>query len=431
MIRVLVAEESSIVAGNISRRLALEPDMEVCGSVADGESAVQEALRLNPDIAIVDAGLPRMDGGQTTEMLRQFAPATGVIMMSMEAESDAFRHAMMAGAREFLQKPFTGDDLVAAVRRVNEVEARRGTAASSNAAEELPPLAPAVAVAAAPPRSRIRSGDHESTVTCVISGRGGTGKTVLACNLAVVLAAGGARRAVLADLSLQFGDVAATLNITSASNIGDVVSLEEPADEELLDRVLADGPGGVRVLLAPPSPDAAGYVTAAHVRGLISSLRDSADHIVIDLPSTIDDISLAVLESSDNVVLVTDLSVPGVKNSRLLRGYLDALGIPPSAVSVVGNHREPLGELDRSGAESFVGTRMSVEVPYDPRVVATSVAEGSPFVLRFPDSEAAAAVRALATLIDPASQISSEPSLRGDQPDKKRRTRRMFGLSRA
>ena len=429
MIRVLVADESTTIAGNISRRLGLESDIEVCGTVGDGETAVQEALRLRPDIAIVDAGLPGMDGGQTTEMLRQFVPGTGVIMMSMEAEKDAFRLAMLAGAREFLQKPFKGDDLVAAVRRVHEFELRAGGGPAVAVSAAAPAVtAPIVELPALP--AEVDEPPH-GDVTCVISGRGGVGKTVIAANLAVSLAAGDARRTALVDLSLQFGDIAATLNLTSERNIGDFVAADAHVDVELLDQVLIEGPGGVRVMLAPPDPRDAGHVSAAHVRTLLAMLRTTVDHVVLDLPSSIDDVALAALEAADHVVLVTDLSVPGVKNSRLLRGYLDALGVPPASVTVVGSHREATGELDRSGAESFLGTRMAVELPYEPRVVATSVAEGVPFVLRSPDSQASTSVRRLVALIDPASQNSGETHATAETADRKKRSRRMFGLTRA
>src|SRR5450631_1095437 len=142
MIRVLIADESRQVTDNISRRLALEDDIEVCGTAGEGEGAVQQSLWLKPDIAIVDAALPGLDGVQTTVMLAQALPATGVILMSMEAENDAYRLAMLAGAREFLQKPFRGDDLVAAVRRVHAFGQRRVVAAE----------AAVLAATAAPPR---------------------------------------------------------------------------------------------------------------------------------------------------------------------------------------------------------------------------------------------------------------------------------------
>lgn len=123
MIRVLVADKSARVLENVTRRLGEEGDLVVCAVAQDGDDALQEALRTRPDVAVVDAGLPGMDGIQTTEMLVQYLPRTGVILLSLEAENEAFRRAMLAGAREFLQKPFSGDDLVAAIRRVHAFEA--------------------------------------------------------------------------------------------------------------------------------------------------------------------------------------------------------------------------------------------------------------------------------------------------------------------
>lgn len=417
MIRVFVADESGVVIDNITRRLALEDDLEVCGSARDGEAVVQDALRLQPDIAIVDAGLPGMDGGQTTEMLRQYVPGTGVIMMSMEAENDAYRLAMVAGAREFLQKPFKGDDLVAAVRRVYAFEQRTAAAAPVRIVQPPDPVTPPA------------SGAH-GAVTCVVSGKGGVGKTVIAANLAVMLGTEHQRRVILVDLSLQFGDVAATLNIAAGRSIGDLVSVGPQVDVDVLQQVLMDGPGGIRVLLAPSSPELAEYVTSTYLRALFSELRTIADHVVVDAPTSLNDLTLTALDVADHIVLVTDLSVPGVKNARLLRGVLDVLKVDPSLVLAVGNHRESAGELDRSGAESFLGVPLSLEVPFEPQVVATSIAQGAPFASGSPSSAAATAVRRLARLVDPTSRIGSDVSPVSGSGGKKKRSRRMLGFPR-
>jgi DNA-binding NarL/FixJ family response regulator len=99
VIRVLVADGSERIRANLLRRLAAEEDITVCGTADDGEQALQEALHLVPDIAILDAGLTGLDGVQATEMLAEYAPQAGVILMSMESGSELFRRAMLAGAR--------------------------------------------------------------------------------------------------------------------------------------------------------------------------------------------------------------------------------------------------------------------------------------------------------------------------------------------
>jgi pilus assembly protein CpaE len=414
MIRVLIADDSLQVSDNISRRLGLESDLLVCGTARDGETAVQDALRLRPDIAVVDAGLPGMDGGQTTEMLAQCLPGTGVIMMSMEAENDAYRLAMLAGAREFLQKPFKGDDLVAAVRRVHAFEQRRVVAAPA------PPARPAApAVPSAP----------QGIVTVVLSGKGGVGKTVVAVNLAATLGAH-ANRVALLDFSMQFGDVAAALNLPTERTVTDLLMDEHTADGGLVQQAMVEGPAGVSVLLAPTSPEVADFVTAKHLRELIGVLRGSYDHIVIDTAAYLTEASLGILDLAQHVVLVTDLSVTGVKNARLTRGVLDTLRIDPELVYIVANHRESAGELDRTGAESFLGARIASEIPHDAAVVASSVNEGVPFVVSSPATAVSAAVRAVAGAMDPALQIGSEAPRPAGASDKKRGARRLLSFSR-
>jgi pilus assembly protein CpaE len=426
MIRVLIADESRQVTDNISRRLALEDDLEVCGIASDGESAVQEALWLKPDIAIVDAGLPGMDGGQTTEMLVQALPGTGVIMMSMEAENDAYRLAMLAGAREFLQKPFKGDDLVAAVRRVHAFEQRRAVTSPASAGTAIMPIAPADNGATTAPVKRVAT---RGVVTAVVSGKGGVGKTVIAVNIAATLAEKHPKQVVLVDLSLQFGDVGAALDLPTSHSITDLLAEQGTSDVDMIRQVLVEGPGFL-VLLAPTSPELADYVSVAHLTELIATLRTEFDHIVVDTPSYLNEVSLNTVELADHLVMLTDLSVTGVKNARLTRGVLETLEVNPAKVMVVSNHRDGVGELDRRGAETFLGAHISVEIPFAADIIATSVNKGVPFVSSDPSAPCSTAVRAIVAAIDPLSRNGSDPASNGESSDKKKKTRRKLSFSR-
>jgi pilus assembly protein CpaE len=423
MIRVLIADESPQVTDNISRRLALEDDFEVCGTVADGEAAVQQAVWLKPDIAVVDAGLPGIDGSQTTQMLVQSLPDTGVIMMSMEAEDDAYRLAMVAGAREFLQKPFKGDDLVAAVRRVHAFQQKRA-AASTPAAQERTKDAQRNAETLAP---RVST---RGRVIAVISGKGGVGKTVIAINLAAALARTHAGRVALVDLSLQFGDIGAALNLPTDHTITELLPENGTADSDTVSQALVAGPGTVRVLLAPTSPELADYVSAAHLTSLLETLRKDYDFIVIDTPSYLTDVSIRMVELADQVVMVSDLSVTGVKNARLTRGILETLGTDPTTVVVVANHRDSAGELDTRGAETFLGARISIEIPFAADLVAGSIKKGIPFILSSPSAPPSVALAAIANLLDPVSQTGGDSAANDQTPDQKRRGRRRLKFSR-
>ena len=413
MIRVLIADESQRITDNLTRRLARESDFVVCGTVRDGERAVQEALRLQPDVAVLDAALPGMDGIQTTEMLAQYLPRTGVILTSMESENEAYRHAMLAGAREFLPKPFKGDELVAAIRRVYEFEQRKVAlpAEGNGQAGETGGPAPG-----------------NGQVIAVFSGKGGIGKSVVASNLAVQLASKHQRRVVLVDLSLQFGDIGALLNLSTDKTIADLAAEDAVADPQLIQQVLVSGPEGVRVLMAPTSPELADYVTTQHLRALMEELQRSFDDVIVDLPSYLNEISLDVIETASQVLLVTDLSVTSVKNCRLVLSVMDVLKLPQDKFVIVANHREGASELEMSYAETFLRRQITIEIPHDAAAIPSSVSHGVPFVISAPQSPATAKIEQLALRILPAGQTPLATTEMLAAPKKKQR--RLLGFAR-
>ena len=416
MIRIVLADGSERIISNLTRRLGVEDDIAVSGVASSGEQAVQQCLQLRPDVAVIDSGLPVMSGLQVTEMLAQFVPDAGVILMSLEGENEVIRKAMLVGAREVLQKPFAGDELVTAIRRVAGFQERRRTAGASAAAAppqngELPPPATA---------------DHGRLFT-VIAGKGGVGKTVIATNLAAALGADAGRRVALVDLSLQFGDVAALLDVKTERTIADLAANDAVADHDLVAEVLATTPGGLHVMPAPSSPELADYVTSQHLRALLEALRGTHEVVVADTTAQLGDITLEAVESADRVVLVTDYSVTSVKNARLLLTVLGVLKVPAERIVLLANQRDPLSAntLDRAQAEAFLGVRIAVEIPHDAHAVAGSVSRGVPFVIASPQSDAARAVQALAGV------VSGGPATPPDTaPTRRRRSRRLLSFAR-
>jgi pilus assembly protein CpaE len=420
MIRVLIADESDRITENVVRRLDTENDIVVAGTCKDGEYAVQEALRLQPDVAIIDTGLPGLDGVQTTEMLAQHLPNTGVIMTSMEGENEAYRRAMLAGAREYLQKPFTGDELVAAVHRVHAFQLKKSDAVSAAAVVEVQAGRAAVVP--------IRLGQ----VFTVMSGKGGVGKSVVATNLAIALASQAKARVVLCDLSLQFGDVAALLNLPIEKSIVDLAENDAVTDPDVIRDVLADGPEGIKVLVAPVSPELADYVTTQHLRVLLEELRQTFDFVVIDGPSYLNEITLEALESADAVVLITDLSVTAVKNTRLLLAVMDVLKVDEHRINLVDNHhRGELGGLDKAAAESHLKHPIALQIPHDVSAMETSISRGVPLMVASPTSPAADAIRQLAKHLVPTIPSTQGPPETPAPPPLKKKQRRILGFAKS
>src|SRR5438045_9274677 len=121
-IRILIVDDIADTRDNLAKLIGFEPDMEVAGTADGGQAAVNLAKRDRPDVILMDINMPDMDGITATEIIANTVPESPIIMMSVQGEQDYLRRSMLAGAREFLVKPFSADELVNAIRHVHEIE---------------------------------------------------------------------------------------------------------------------------------------------------------------------------------------------------------------------------------------------------------------------------------------------------------------------
>src|SRR5690242_15471783 len=117
-IRVLIVDDIPETRDHLSKLLGFESDIEVIGAAASGREAIELASKLLPDVVLMDINMPDMDGISATERLSAEVPTAAVVMMSVQGEADYLRRSMLAGAREFLVKPFSSDELTASIRQV-------------------------------------------------------------------------------------------------------------------------------------------------------------------------------------------------------------------------------------------------------------------------------------------------------------------------
>src|SRR6202165_870262 len=180
-IKVLIVDDIASNLDNLQKLLSFEPDIQVVGTAMNGKEGIEQAQKLAPDIVLMDVNMPIMDGIQATETLAQEVPGSPVIIMSVQVERDYLRRAMQSGAREFLIKPFSGDELIASIRRVYQLEQKKESfLAKTTGGTEKAPVAPADGEIA-------RRGEH-GQVFFFYSGKGGVGKSLIAANLAVSMA---------------------------------------------------------------------------------------------------------------------------------------------------------------------------------------------------------------------------------------------------
>jgi DNA-binding NarL/FixJ family response regulator len=116
--RVLLVEDHTIVREGLRALLVARDGIEVVGEVGRGAEAVAEALRLRPDVVLMDVNLPDIDGIEATRRIHEVDPGIAILMLSMHAEAEHVRPALRAGARGYLVKGSGLSDLVAAVAAV-------------------------------------------------------------------------------------------------------------------------------------------------------------------------------------------------------------------------------------------------------------------------------------------------------------------------
>jgi pilus assembly protein CpaE len=364
-IRVVIVDDIAETREHLTKLLSFESDIEVVGAASSGEEALEQTGKLQPDILLMDINMPGMDGIATTERISATYPLTSIIMMSVQGEADYLRRSMLAGAREFLVKPFSSDELTASIRQVHVREKqKRGR----------------MVVPAQGGQPGDDGGTKDGKIVTLFAPKGGVGRTTLAVNLAVAMAGEQRQSVTLVDGSFQFGDVGVLLNLNPKNkSIIDVVADPSSTDEDLVDTTLINHSTGIKVLLAPPSPEMAELITVDQIRRMMNRLRETNDFTVVDLWPHFNDVSLALLDMSDVILTILTLEITNIKNIRLFLEVAEQLGYG-DRLKLVLNRADSAFGIRVADVENSVGRKIDHQVVSDGRTVVYALNRGVPFV---------------------------------------------------
>jgi pilus assembly protein CpaE len=372
-IRVLIVDDIPETRDNLKKLLYFEDDIEIIGSAANGREGVEQAAALHPDIVLMDINMPGMDGIQASELISQTDPNTQVVMMSVQGEADYLRRSMLAGAREFLIKPFSSEELANSLRRVNQLAATRRAlhpqpgpvpAAPDGNGVTLPPVRP-----------------KGGKIVALYSPKGGVGVTTIATNLAIALRDETRGRVALVDLSLQFGDVGVLLNLPTSRTIADIVEAKHDPDEDLLNGVLASHSSGIKVLVAPPRPEMAELVTPDHIRKILALMQKMFDYIVVDTGKGISDPLLALFDASEQIILLSTADISALKDAKLFFELTRQLEYPPAKTLLILNRYDGKTGINARDVEGNIKHPVTGVIARDDKATALALTRGIPVIM--------------------------------------------------
>ena len=368
MIKVLIVDDIPETREHLSRLLGLEREIDVAGTAGSGEEAIQMSMDLRPDVIVMDINMPGLDGIATAEIISQRLPPA-VSHDERPREAEQLKRACWPGHGSPCQA-VRGDEFATSIKRVHERDLVRR--------EQLQVFAGAEAARRRPPRTRGAPG-HRRLIP-----RAGPGADAGHEPRARAPARDEPRVGLVDETSVRRYRVLLNLNPKNKSVL-DAVEGGEP-DRDIIETVMVDHSTGIRVLLAPPSPEGADLVTPAYLRKIVDMLRQNHDWVVVDLPSGLNDHTLGVLDAADQILVVAALEITTIKNVRLFLEVADQLDYERSKIRLVINRSDSsqgirIGDVEASIRRTIDGTIVS-----DGRLAVLAVNRGVPFVISHPES---------------------------------------------
>jgi pilus assembly protein CpaE len=369
-IKVLIALDEGVDNDGLQASLPSQPDIQLVG-VVDGLEESWSTLQETPtDLLIVatagysDRALFLIDGAVKQR------PERPVVVLAEGSPNGFVRRVFESGADDILTLPQSPDSVAFTIQKA--IARKQGAAMGSGVA-----LSPMI---------------------CILGPKGGTGKTLTACNLSVSLAERNYKVAVV-DLDLQFGDVGLALGLAPEKTVYDLAKSGGSLDSDKLDAYLSTHTSGVRVLMGPTRPDHAGVVSTEFLREVYATLRATHDYVIVDTPPGFTPEVIASIDSSSHICMVGMLDSLSLKNTKLGLETLELMGYDRDRTRVVLNRADTRVGITRDDVVTIIGRQPDVYVPSD-RDIPRSINEGTPIVVAKDRSEAARAFQSLAALYD-------------------------------
>lgn len=351
IIKALLIDEDPTARALIRETLHATGEIEV---IAETDSLVYgyELIRQNqPQLVFIDL---RQQSEKSLEIIQRIAlyfKDIVVVVSGVPYDIETVQRCMQAGAREYVKRPFTSDDIFNAVQRHR-----------ANMTE-------------------YRTGDDSGRIMTVFSNKGGLGKTTIAVNMAIALSEISGKPVALVDLNLQMGDITTFLDITPKQTIVDIAKNIGRVDEAYLKSSLAEyryGNAHLYILADPMDMEEGEEVTDEQVNTILTIMRSTFEYIVVDASNIFDSRTLTALDVSDNIILTSVVNLPSIRSTQRMLSLCSRLGYDRQKVKLIVNRYVPSDEITLEDVEDTLGYEIFYHFPNNYFPIMTAINRGIP-----------------------------------------------------
>ena len=318
------------------------------------KGSIKEAIKYlsqhsSPKLLMVDitgSDLPLSDIDNLADVCE---PGVAVVAIGERNDCGLFRDLLHHGVTDYLVKPLSPALLQKAISNISEDGEQ--------------------------PKANSKLGK----LVAVMGARGGVGATTVSTSLSWIIAQQRRRKVALVDLDLQFGTVALSLDIEPSHGLREALESADRIDGLFMDRMLTQHSDRLFVMSAEESPEETLLLDYAAIEMLLNELRSKFHYVIVDLPRSASPSTLQVLEHATDLILVSDFSLAGMRDTMRTMGFLPTLNASCNSVIVAsraGEHKN--GEMPRAEFEKGIGRKVDFILPFDAKTVAAATNFGQP-----------------------------------------------------
>ena len=322
----------------------------------------------NPDVGFIALDSDPDKALNLLETLAKSAPKCDLLVTSTSADGNLILRSMRAGAKEFLTQPLQTEDLAAALQRV----ARQRSGSSGNSSPAC-------------------------TIIALTGATGGVGTTSLAVNLGCSLAANPENSVVLLDLDLCLGDADVFLDTIPEYTLSDVAQNINRLDLTLLKRSLTKHDTGLYLLPRPVQLEDARHITTDELSRVLGLLKAAFTHVIIDTSKGFTEMDMHALAEADQVLLVTQLDLPCLRNVvRLMMSFKESGKFDERVKIIVNRVGYDTGQISLKKAQETIGREIFWKLTNDYRTMVEVRNNGVPLVQQAPKAAITQSINQLA-----------------------------------